>query len=98
MAGLLAGEGETSEAVDSRTAEVRMFRTAPGGRPTVAVAYGSDTVTFGPEHTPNPTFSVEHRINCSNGPAPPSTNTTSPSAPYFTGPSGTGAATRISVW
>ena len=71
MAGILAGDGETTGAVDSGTAEVRMFRAAPGEEwPTVAIAWEGDTVTFGPEHTGNLDFRVEYQINCSNDPAP----------------------------
>ena len=47
-----------------------MFRAEAGGRPTVAVTWNGDTVTFGPEHTPRPDVSVEYQIHCSRDTTP----------------------------
>jgi len=69
VAGLLAGEGETTGT--ATTAEVRMFRAASGdGWPTVAIAWEGETVTFEPEHTLNPGFDVDYHIDCSGDPTP----------------------------
>ena len=72
VAGLLAGEDETTEAFPpEREMRVRMFRAASGDEwPTVAITWEGDPVTFGPEHTENLDFRVEYQINCSNDPAP----------------------------
>ncbi|MCY4240110.1 MAG: transferrin-binding protein-like solute binding protein [Rhodobacter sp.] len=72
VAGLLASENETTEALSpERKMEVRMFRAASGDEwPTVAITWEGDTVTFEPEHTRDLEFDVEYQINCSNDPAP----------------------------
>ena len=71
VAGVGVADAGPTEFLDpGRELEVRLFRAEAGGRPTVAVAWNGDTVTFGPEHTPRPDVNVEYQIHCSRDTTP----------------------------